>query len=1416
MLTGPDSYRTTTSEIDFNISHNRRAKKTTSSVSQIHNLPKCQVVLEDVCSSSFAEKLRTLKFNPEKTHSVSSRQALDKHFLENLNKKDPIAWPKMNSNEEWEHLDGIVANKLFNSSSLTDRVNLLEETIYSQGALLFGFFPKTQKNLNGLNRRAKHCIQLITEKNTILCQLNNTSDISIKQKLFPLLENTKRKLRNHRRGETSRKRRWKIKKANEDFFRNPYEAGKNVLDPKCNINLQCTQSSLDTFKTQTLSDINYNVPLPPLEGLPPPPNVSVDFDSSSLKFDDFSQIINSRRNASSPGLNMIPYKVYKKCPRISSFLFKIFKSCIKVSKIPIQWRVASEVYIPKKKPPDSSTIEDFRPIALLNVEGKIFFSLLAKRLESHIIVKNKLINTSIQKGCISKVPGCWEHMSLVWNQLKSVTSNKGSLAAVWLDIANAYGSIPHQLIFLALERYGVDPLWINLVKAYYAGLWSKSFAKTASSSWHQHFRGIFTGYTLSIILFLSGMNVALEYITAGINIFNILPSSQVKAFMDDLFLMSPSVNSTQDLLNRASVVLSWARMSLKASKSKSLIFNNGKVAENESLFVLGENIKHYIPSISENPVKFLGRTICDAVSDKAQLEIFKAYLHKSLSLIDKSKHRSIHKLWILQHLLIPRLRWPLMIYEFSLTAVTKFEQTISVYIRKWLRLHNNTSNICLYSSSSPCPLPIKGLSSVLKSSKVSAQLLLRESSDPNVSNSNISLTAGKLNIPTLIKDAENRLDFKSILGYHQSHRAGFGSLSIPEVPPKCSHNYRKLLCSMVEELDEEKRQAKAVQLAVQGQWTRWCNFVRLDLSWKTILAMPQPLLSFALAATYDTLSSPSNLHRWRKITNPACLLCEKPICTSAHVLGACRISLTQGRYTYRHDSVLSTLYTSLNSFLSNYDTSEGRNEHSIKFVRAGSKVKKQPKKHHTGLLHLADDWKMLVDLDSKLVFPSFIAITSLRPDLVLYSLAKKTVIILELTCPCEENMEEWHRVKFEKYEPLATSIRSRGWIVHLFPVEIGARGYCSNSVKSCLSRLGLSSKSVRLSLKQLSLASLTASFQIWQAKDCLTWVTPPVLLGDSKPKSDNVKKPPCMPKRNKDPKCDKQIQSKNQIIRCGLLNKGNTCYVNATLQCLSSIVPLWSNLSLNNNKLTPLTASFIRIMSLLNSSKSTLDPSNFLRHLKIALIKSGKTNFDIYQQQDAAEILMFILNELASDSIHTEQLIFSKMRNEFTCHHCLQINLNEDSFSVFQVPLSNSIQTALNKTLCSEELSEDNPYYCNFCSEFRPASVEHSLSKVGRFLCIQLKRFINHGGNVIKDIQKVICNENISVPLVDGEITFYKQYRLIATINHTGNLDRGHYTSFIKSSGSNQWLFCNDAAVLNSTENSVNNTSSYIYFYEAV
>ena len=50
------------------------------------------------------------------------------------------------------------------------------------------------------------------------------------------------------------------------------------------------------------------------------------------------------------------------------------------------------------------------------------------------------------------------------------------------------------------------------------------------------------------------------------------------------------------------------------------------------------------------------------------------------------------------------------------------------------------------------------------------------------------------------------------MGYHQSHKAGFGAIAIPGIPAKNSNAYRKLLSSVQEEAEEGKILARAVQL----------------------------------------------------------------------------------------------------------------------------------------------------------------------------------------------------------------------------------------------------------------------------------------------------------------------------------------------------------------------------------------------------------------------------------------------------------------------------------------------------------------------------------------------------------------------------------------------------------------------------
>ena len=105
------------------------------------------------------------------------------------------------------------------------------------------------------------------------------------------------------------------------------------------------------------------------------------------------------------------------------------------------------------------------------------------------------------------------------------------------------------------------------------------------------------------------------------------------------------------------------------------------------------------------------------------------------------------------------------------------------------------------------------------------------------------------------------------------------------------------------------------------------------------------------------------------------------------------------------------------------------------------------------------------------------------------------------------------------------------------------------------------------------------------------------------------------------------------------------------------------------------------------------------------------------------------------------------------------------------------------------------------------------LSTVGNFLILKTKRFSQNGSGFVKHLQKIACNEYLTVPVVSENNTI-KQFKLLGTINHSGSLDRGHYTAFIKKANDNSWLHCNDAAVLSAKEENLDNNSSYIYFYE--
>lgn len=128
-------------------------------------------------------------------------------------------------------------------------------------------------------------------------------------------------------------------------------------------------------------------------------------------------------------------------------------------------KLAEGCFVPKEE--GSSTITQFRIISL-NVECKILFSVLARRMTSYT-TQNHYFNTSIQKGGIPGFSGCLEHTSMISQLTREAKQKKGDLTIVWLDLASTYGSIPHNLIQEGLDHYHIPVVIRDMITSYLAG-----------------------------------------------------------------------------------------------------------------------------------------------------------------------------------------------------------------------------------------------------------------------------------------------------------------------------------------------------------------------------------------------------------------------------------------------------------------------------------------------------------------------------------------------------------------------------------------------------------------------------------------------------------------------------------------------------------------------------------------------------------------------------------------------------------------------------------------------------------------------------------------------------------------------------------------------------------------------------------
>lgn len=1026
-------------------------------------------------------KDRILSTNP------SNQQPGQRAERKDPGRKQPIKWPKANEVAVWQQLDKDLSIILEHAlrGKVETKLNCIGDILYEECRGRFGAVAGRQSvGPKQKGRREREIEQLVKRRRQLRKQWRKASKEE-KEGLKPLWEEVKKNLASLRRAERIRKRRRRKEKERSSFFKNPFRHARQLLEDKRSGKLEITQTELENYIREQYSDPAKLTPLGSPGYVPRPAPPAFLFNTALPKLSEVAEVVRKARAASAPGPNGIPYKLYKYCPGVQRHLWNLLRVAWKNQTIPSEWQRAVSVFIPKE--PNSTAISQFRSIALLNVEGKIFFSILARRLTTYL-TSNRYIDTSCQKAGVPGFSGCVEHSAVIWEQIQRAKREKSDLHVVWLDLANAYGSIPHQLIDFALDFFYIPVCIRALIAKYFADLKTCCIHQDFTTGWQQLEVGIAMGCSISPILFVAAFEIILigaRKMVGGVK----LPSGQrlppVRGYMDDLTTILQTAACTTRLLKRIDELVGWARMKIKPAKSRSLSLRKG-VRSDHTIFVAGGE---KIPLLASQPIRSLGRTYTADLSDRKMGEAVRKQLADGLARIHQSQLPGKYKAWSYQFILYPRVMWPLKMSEVPSSLVDKMDRLANSFIRKWLGLPRCLSDVGLFGRNT-LQLPLRSIGLGYKQEKTRLVLELRESSDQLVRAAGLQIRTGrKWKAQEEVDTAISRLKHREVVGRVQKGRAGLGRSKPDRFWSKASKEERKaMVVAEVTRTELERFNIKAVSQSRQGGWMSWEGVTDRSLSWSDLWKIPQARLSFLIRSTYDTLPCPRNLHQWFG-TEETCSLCSTNNATLQHILSGCKTALSQGRYRWRHDLVLRKLAEvaeSCRQEANSRPSDPGRRP--ILFARAGENVKPSPCQRETAkALSPGSEWSMRVDLGNQLLFPREIVETSLRPDLVMWSEPRKTILLVELTVPWEEGMEAANERKRSKYADLAGDCRDAGWKATIYPVEVGCRGFVGSSTVRLLRDIGCKGAACRKAIKELAEEAERGSFWLWLRRKHRSW-----------------------------------------------------------------------------------------------------------------------------------------------------------------------------------------------------------------------------------------------------------------------------------------------------------------------------------------
>lgn len=395
-----------------------------------------------------------------------------------------------------------------------------------------------------------------------------------------------------------------------------------------------------------------------------------------------------------PGRDRITYNHWRAVDPDCTFLNEVFNCCKKYKRIPATWKDTVTVLIHKKG--DKQLVENWRPIALCNTIYKLYTGCWATRLTKWLD-DNKILS-SAQKGFMP-FDGVIEHNYIMNSLMREARKSRSELCIAWVDLTNAFGSIPHAAISRALECAGAGHDFVEIITNIYEDNSTTIITEDGPTDPIQIKSGIKQGCPISGLLFNIAIDPIIRKLQDDIN-----DKHNVLAYADDLALIATSPGELQLKIDRA--VEEANRISIQINTDKSATLHlSGKTpvgARPTQFTATGTPLRILLDG---EAIQFLGCPVgYNILSNRTNL---REIMDTGLKILT-SKLTPWQRLDAIRTFFYPALNFSMRSGQYTKTEWDLVDRLIRAELKKTLSLPQEATNDFLHGSrkSGACGLPI--------------------------------------------------------------------------------------------------------------------------------------------------------------------------------------------------------------------------------------------------------------------------------------------------------------------------------------------------------------------------------------------------------------------------------------------------------------------------------------------------------------------------------------------------------------------------------------------------------------------------------------------------------------------------------------------------------------------------------------